>query len=131
MVRYHVCRVSVSNAQHTFLDNCGKGCGSHIIKYVQYVKQCIRMAWMVRHKHSNKKKEIREKKKEKKKKKKHEKKKKKKKKQRDKKTKKKKNKNKKKRRKRDLKGVPIQTAQKKKRNVRRYREAIQAKKIRF
>ena len=23
---YHVCRVSVSNAQHTFLDNCGKGC---------------------------------------------------------------------------------------------------------
>ena len=46
-------RKRVSNAQHSFLDNCGKGCGPHIIKHAQSVKQCARMAWMVRHKHSS------------------------------------------------------------------------------
>ena len=30
-----------------------KVCGSHIMKCVQSVKQCARVAWMVRHKHSS------------------------------------------------------------------------------
>ena len=49
-LRYHVCRVPVSNVQHTFLDNCGKGCGSHIIKYAQSVKlkaMCNVQVWRV------------------------------------------------------------------------------------
>ena len=49
-LRYHVCRASVSNVQHTFLDNCGKGCGSHTIKCVQSVKleaMCNVQVWRV------------------------------------------------------------------------------------
>ena len=49
-LRYHVCRASVSHVQHTFLDNCGKGCGSHVIKYAQSVKlkaMCNVQVWRV------------------------------------------------------------------------------------